>query len=158
MSKSALLAEIKRAVSAKRTEDAQRAAVIRILAGAGHKRQPEVKQGSDGRGTVRFYCWLDSPAGDVVLVTGPTVVGEVYTVAELDKMPAGAGFVVYAADAELKAKAKADLERAQRAPAAPKAKAAPKPRAAAAPGGLSAYDQAMLAQITEMMKAIARSN
>lgn len=145
MSKSALLAEIKRAVEAKKTEASQRLAVVRILAGAGHKRQPSVRQGSDGHGTVRFYVWEDSPAGDVVLVTGPSVVGEVYTAAELYRMPAGEGFVVYAADADLRDKVRADIARAQesspraskpraakpkgeRKPRAPKAAPAPKQR------------------------------
>lgn len=134
MSKSDLLREIKRAVEAKKTESSQRLAVVKLLAGAGYRKQPSVKQGSDGKGTVRFYAWMDSPAGDIVLVTGPTVVGEVYTVAELDKMPAGPGFVVYAADADLRDKVKADIERAQSgSPKAKAPKAASKPRAPRAP-------------------------
>lgn len=73
-----LLAKIKQAVSKKKTEHGERSAVSTVLIQHGYTAQPEVERRKQPDNTVlRLYTWYDTPAGDVTLVAGPSIEGEV---------------------------------------------------------------------------------
>ena len=74
------LTALRRAVSAARTESGEKAAVAKILSAAGHRKQPHVQSHRNGRNVVRTYLWRDTPMGSLVLVTGPSVDGQVHRV------------------------------------------------------------------------------
>jgi len=66
-----------------KTEIGEKNAVARFLKAHGHRRAPEVTKGTtaDNR-TVRMYLWRDTPAGNVCLVSGPSVDGTIYELHE----------------------------------------------------------------------------
>lgn len=53
-------------------EPGQRGSVIRQLAALGYRRTPTVTEGRLDGSTVRIYMWAGTPAGDLILVTGPS--------------------------------------------------------------------------------------
>lgn len=143
MSKDTLFTEIKSRVAKRNSEQGELAAVTRLLAEHGYTKRPEISTTRDKKGAaVRIYLWRGSPAGDLVLIGGPSFVGEVKHLSELAKTKVPAGFYVEAgAGSERDDKRIADtLARAtkegksagtaSKAPRAPRAhKAAPAPRA-----------------------------
>lgn len=142
MAQKDVLAEIKKAVKAMRTERGETGAVAKILAAHGYFDPPVIVTGKFGKGAaVRIYRYDGTPAGDFALVTGPSVEGEVHAMADLNVMEAPEGFYVeMVPDSSSAAKqAKAQAARAaslakqagvKKAPAKPKRKAPAKKRAA----------------------------
>jgi hypothetical protein len=74
------IASIRTAVSSARTESGEKAAVAKILSASGHRKQPRVQTHRNGRNVVRSYLWRDTPFGNIVLVAGPSVEGEIHSV------------------------------------------------------------------------------
>lgn len=75
MSATATPAELREALGINATkfssESAQAGSIVRALAALGYRKHPDVQSGKLDGDTCRLYVWKDSPAGDVVLVTGP---------------------------------------------------------------------------------------
>ena len=130
-----ILRAVREAVSSRKTESAQRAAVVRTLARYGYAGMPEVVQGYMERGAiVRAYLFDGTPAGDLLLVTGPSIEPEVKIVkpSDWDETPAGLYGEFMDTPNKLQSKILAPLERAQKAAQAKLARAgkpAPKKKA-----------------------------
>lgn len=79
-SQKTVLAEIRKAVKDMKTEQGEASAVARVLALYGHRTNPHVEEARtpDGR-TLRAYIYVDTPAGDFLLVSGPGIEGTVET-------------------------------------------------------------------------------
>ncbi len=141
-SKATVLKAIKAAVKEKRTERGETGAIASVLAEHGYYNAPKVQVGKFGRGaSVRIYLYSGSPAGNLVLVTGPSVEGEVHLLEELNVTEAPDGFYVESVESSSRAvqTAKRQTQRAAEraggraaAPAKPKAKRKRKKRAAPA--------------------------
>lgn len=130
----ALLRKIKLAVQDRATESAQRTAVARLLAEAGYVTLPQISSARDSQGgTVRFYVFQGSPAGDFALITGPSIEPMVHTLDELDAMDAPGTFSVFAvpASADVAKRAAADFQRVAKTEGAPVRKSKPAPTSVA---------------------------
>lgn len=92
-SKSSVFQEASAAAHSRKTESGARSAVQGVLARHGYTKMPKVEQGTYDRATVRIYRWADSPAGDVVMVAGPSFVPELHHFDDL-KAPKDAEFAV----------------------------------------------------------------
>lgn len=74
---------LQEAVKERRTEDGERAAVARVLAHYGFTGEPSVHQttGMDANGNAvgvaRLYLYRGTPAGDFVLIAGPSIEGRI---------------------------------------------------------------------------------
>lgn len=126
----ALLRKIKSAVKDRATESAQRKAVAQVLAEAGNVTLPEISTARDSHGgTVRFYVFQGTPAGDFALITGPSIEPQVHTLDELDAMDAPGTFSVFAvpASSDVAKKAAQDFQRTAKAEGVSTRKSKPKP-------------------------------
>ena len=74
---------LRRAVAAASTETGEKSAVVKILAESGYRKMPLVQAHKNGSHVVRTYLWRDTPMGNVALVAGPSVEGQVYEVHEV---------------------------------------------------------------------------
>lgn len=133
---------IREAVAKKTSETGGRNAVAAVLSRYGHHKLPRVHSARAPAGfTVRVYVWQGTPAGDIALITGPSVTNEVKYLDDLQAAKAAPGAYVQAVEggrAEDQARGGmervVDRERArQERAAAPKAPRAPRARPAAAP-------------------------
>jgi hypothetical protein len=81
------LSALRDVVSAAASDTAEVNAVIRELTKRGHARPYDLTEhrGED-RKIVRVYLWQDTPLGDLALMTGPSIKGQLYAVVEV---PAG---------------------------------------------------------------------
>ena len=145
-------------------EAGQRGSVIRGLAALGYHKPPSVVVGRLEGQTLRLYVWKNTPAGDVILATGPNwnprVIGPediqtqsagVWILASDDGSKAGARAAVQAERASARhpvaprmPPAKAERVRAAAKPAARVVKHAEPPRVAAATADERAELQTML--------------
>lgn len=82
-------------------EAAQRNAVVRILASLGHKGAPSVSSGKLDGDVLRMYLWRGTPAGDIILATGPAFLPRILAPSEISE--AGPGVYVLAAADRTKA-------------------------------------------------------
>ena len=88
-----MLDGIRKELAKVKTEVAEKNAVARALRAQGHRRAPEVTYGkTPDRRVVRMYLWRDTPLGNLCLVTGPSVEGNLY---ELHPHTGGAKGDVY---------------------------------------------------------------
>lgn len=102
MSVASVLQKVKEAVKAKATEPAQRNAVATVLARHGSVKTPKVEMARQPDGaTVRVYKWLDTPAGDFCLITGPSIIAEVHDLRSMDPSSAPKGVYIKGADAPM---------------------------------------------------------
>jgi hypothetical protein len=78
-----VIKQLRKELKKVKTEIGEKNAVARFLKAHGHRRTPEVTKGTtaDNR-TVRMYLWRDTPAGNVCLVSGPSVEGTIYELHE----------------------------------------------------------------------------
>ena len=74
-----MLTSLRQELAKVRTEVAEKNAVSRELRQRGHRKAPQVTKGKtqDNR-VVRMYLWRDTPLGNLCLVTGPSVEGELH--------------------------------------------------------------------------------
>ena len=110
-----ILTHLKEAAAAVKSEGAERNAVARVLARYGVNKLPTLEIGRTPSGqTIRVFRWKAAIEGhDVLLITGPSIIGEVRIEKHDDvawrKAPEGA--YIQLEESELKAKSKAMLQR-----------------------------------------------
>lgn len=133
---------IREAVAKKTSETGGRNAVAAVLSRYGHHKLPRVHSARAPEGyTVRVYVWTGTPAGDIALITGPSVVNEVKYLDDLQTAKAAPGAYVQAVEGgRAEDQARGGMERVvgrekarQERAAAPKAPRAPRARPAVAP-------------------------
>lgn len=66
-------------------EAAQRNAVVRILANLGHRSAPSVVSARLDGDVLRMYLWKGSPAGDIILATGPAFLPKILTPSDISE-------------------------------------------------------------------------
>lgn len=64
-------------------ESTQRNFIVRVLAALGYASAPEILTSMLDGSRVRLYHWKDTPAGDIILVTGPSFRGQLVRPSEL---------------------------------------------------------------------------
>jgi hypothetical protein len=74
------LAELKKHVRSAKTESSEKNAVIKYLSKLGHRTIPSVSSHKNGQYTVRIYLWKNTPIGDLALMAGPSVEGDLHSV------------------------------------------------------------------------------
>ena len=74
------LAELKKHVRSAKTESSEKNAVIKYLSKLGHRTIPSVSSHKNGKYTVRIYLWKNTPIGDLALMAGPSVEGDLHSV------------------------------------------------------------------------------
>lgn len=121
-----VLSEAKAAVAARKGEGSQLTAMATVLAKHGYAKKPVVSSSRYGAtgSTVRVYHYKGAPGGDLVLITGPGIEGEVHDLASLDRQKAPKGFYVElgAGSEREERRVESALERAQRAAAGARAR------------------------------------
>ena len=74
------LAELKKHVRSAKTESSEKNAVIKHLRKLGHRTIPSVSSHKNGKYTVRIYLWKNTPIGDLALMAGPSLEGDLHSV------------------------------------------------------------------------------
>jgi len=157
-----VLRAVKSAVADKATETGGRNAVARVLASYGYIGMPIIETGRDDSGaTVRVYTWTDTPAGDILMIGGPSLENEIHDATRLGYKAAPAGSYIQMGGLSKTAASKltSGMKRAQGAGAkavAPKPrkaprKAAPKKRAPAKSMKAPTEDEQIRDQIDSLL-------
>lgn len=157
MSKASVFAAVKAAARGVKTETGVRNAIQRALAEHGWRTLPSVERARHpDAGLVRVYLWRGSPAGDVVLISGPSIQHEIRLASDLAS-PGKSEFAVVAERTSLPEPARSSMQRASRtgAASAPPPKPKPKPKSKSRPKPKAPAPTAAEVRAAEAAKAVA---
>ena len=74
------LSKLRSLVRSAGSEASEKNAIVKYLTTLKHRRMPSTSTARNGQKVVRTYLWTDTPLGNVALVTGPSMEGQVFLV------------------------------------------------------------------------------
>lgn len=114
-----------------KSESAQMHSVIKALAALGYHKAPKIVSGKLDGSTVRVFHWAGTPAGDLLLVTGPAFLPRICGLEDIRETRPGVYILAEPDTTKVASRAEAYASRPARTPAPPKAPTQARAREAA---------------------------